>query len=300
MKVSSQLERAQFENLAAAPTVGVTGRFYWDTVLGRSYLDDGTLWRALLRNDQKMILGNSGTAADNIRLHRGAVGVLQLLSGADVTAEGTLSTALNQLSSRVENYTFAGKPAFGNAGRMAWITDRTSLFVDTGAAWIQAGAGGGGGSLRWVEDANAPIPTVENNQQTYFYTAGDSQVLYALVRVPSTYSAGSQIKLKMPFYSPDASGTVLLQTISTLIKPAVTAINSTTNQRTSTNAAVTLGAGTVNIPQSVEFDLTSTIGEINAVAVAAGDLIKVELRRGTDTATSEARALTYGTEVTFS
>lgn len=158
--------------------------------------------------------------------------------------------------------------------------------------------GGGGGSLRWVEAALAPVAEIESNFLVYFYEAAITQYLYAAIKVPQSYS-GSQIKLFMPFYSPDTSNDVLLQTVSTLIRTGLDAISSTTNQRTSTNSAVTLSAGTQNEPQMVTFDLTSSSGQINSVNVSAGDTILVQLTRGTDTATSEARAMVFCSEVTF-
>jgi hypothetical protein len=299
--IYGQLERAQLENLSSDPAwSGIVGAAWWNTAEGRVKVADGSLIRALLRNDSKAVIGNSGTANDNIRLHRGAVGVLQFLAGADATSEGTLSTALNQLSFRAENYTFSGKPAVGNAGRIAYITDRSTVLVDTGSAWVPLGGGGGGGSLKWVEDAISPIPEIEYQQQVYKYAQGALQKLYALVKVPASYVAGSPIALKLPFYSPENANTALLQTVATLIKPGVDAITSTTNQRTSTNTAVTLSAGTVDIPQNVVLDLSSSTGTINSVAVAAGDLLKVELGRGTDTAVEDLRALVYATEISFS
>lgn len=158
--------------------------------------------------------------------------------------------------------------------------------------------GGGGGSLQWVEAALAPVADIENNFLVYFYTAALTQYLYAAVKVPQSYS-GSQIKMFMPFYCPDNSGDVLMQTVSTLIRTGVDVISSTTNQRTSTNSAVTLAAGTVNEPQMVTYDLTSTSGQINSVSVSAGDTILVQLTRGTDTATSDVRAMAFCAEVTF-
>jgi hypothetical protein len=299
-KIFGQLEKAQFEVLASDVAAGTIGRTWWNSTSGQQKVDDGTNIRAVIRNDAAAIIGNSGTANNNIRLHRGANGVLQFVTGGDATAEGTLSTSINQLSARLENYINSSLPAAGNAGRTAWVSDQGILKVDNGTAWLPVGSGGGGGgSLRWVEDANAPIPEVENLQQVYMYSAGLGQSLYALIKVPQSYIAGFPIALKMSFYSPDSSGTALLQTVATLIKSGVDVISDTTNQRTSTNAAVTLSAGTVNIPQVVSFDLTSTTGQINSIAVAANDLIKVQLTRGTDTATSDIRALTYGTEATF-
>lgn len=149
MKVFGQLEAATFEILASDPGTSVQGRFWFNSVSGMFKTDDGTDQRALLRNDAQAIIGNSGTAVDNIRLHRGGAGVIQLVLGSDVTAEGSLSSALNQLSARIENYTDAGKPAFGNAGRLVWITDQSKLLVDTGAAY----------KAPWTFDQLAPSTT---------------------------------------------------------------------------------------------------------------------------------------------
>ncbi len=141
MKLYGQLENAQLENKSSNYSSGVAGRLWWHTTNLQIMTDDNTNIRALLRNDQKAIFGNSGTAAQNIRFHRGAAGVLQLVSGADATAEGTLSTALNQLSAKIESYTNGSKPAFGNAGRIIWVTDIPELEIDSGTAWISITVG---------------------------------------------------------------------------------------------------------------------------------------------------------------
>jgi hypothetical protein len=156
-----------------------------------------------------------------------------------------------------------------------------------------------GGSLEWIEAALAPLPDIENNVRVYKYGAGDTQYLYALVRVPTSYLAGTQINMKAMFYSPSTSNTVLLTSVATLIQKDATAIDSVTNQRTSTNSAVT-NAAPANKPRTVTLDLTSSTGQINAVSVAAGDLILVQLTRGSDSDTANARFLPFATEVTFS
>lgn len=179
----------------------------------------------------------------------------------------------------------------------------TLVYDNVGSRWQVIGGvgsgGGGGGSLEWTEGANAPIPSVENFVQNYLFSSGNAQELYAAVKVPQSYSPGRQIRLRTNFYSPDSSGTALLQTVATLIRSGTDAITSTANQRTSTNSAVTLGAGTVDKPQNVVFDLTDASGQINSVAVSKGDLIIVKLTRGSDTASSDLRALVYGAEVTL-
>lgn len=134
MKVYGNLERASIEALSSDPSQGVLGRIWWNTTSGLTKTDDGTNIRALLRNDAKAVIGNNGTANSNIRLHRGAAGVLQFVTGGDATAEGTLSTSLNQISFRAENYATAGLPAAASAGRLIWNTDLSTFQADTGAA----------------------------------------------------------------------------------------------------------------------------------------------------------------------
>lgn len=167
-----------------------------------------------------------------------------------------------------------------------------------GSSYLDAAGGGGGGSLEWVESTNAPTPSIDNNNQVYAFQSGLGQVLYALIKVPSSYAVGKPIKLKLDFYSPDSSGTALIQSVATLIRQGTDTMSSTANQRTSTNAAVTLGAGTVNIPQGLALDLSDTTGHINAVAVSPGDFIQVQLTRSTDTGASDLKVPVYGAEMT--
>lgn len=299
--IYGDLKKAAFESLGSDPAAATTGRFWWNTVSLRPMFDDGTNNRALFRNDQKFIIGNNGTANSNVRVNRAAAAVIQLVPGGDTTAEGTLSTSVAQLSSRVENYTDSGKPAAGNAGRVIFLTDLLTFMGDNGTAFTPLGGGGAGGSLKWVENGPSPELIKEANVEVYAYALGDagSQALYALVRVPTSYVAGRQISLKIPVYSVDASGTFLIQSVATLIRTGTDTFSSTTNQRTSTNSAITASGGNQNIPQSVVLDLTSSSGQINSVAVTAGDYIIVKLQRGTDTATSDTRALTFASEVTL-
>jgi hypothetical protein len=139
VNIYGQLVNAQLERLAATPSSAATqaSRVIWDTTEGRAKIDNGSAYRAFLLNDDKLVIGTSGTANTNIRLHRGATSVLQLVRGGDTTNEGTLSTDLAQLSAKVENYTTAGRPSAANAGRLYWDTTLSQLFSDTGAAWHQ-------------------------------------------------------------------------------------------------------------------------------------------------------------------
>ncbi len=163
-----------------------------------------------------------------------------------------------------------------------------------------SGSGGGGGSsLVWEEIGLSPFSDFENNVAVYFYQAALSQNLYTAIRVPTNYNQGAPITLYIEWYSPDTSGTGLLRAQSTLIRAEVDQMSSTTNQRTTTNSAVTLSAGTANEPQKITLDITDTNGQINGVSPSPGDLIIVRLYRDTDTATSEIRFIKMSTEVTF-
>jgi len=168
------------------------------------------------------------------------------------------------------------------------------------ASWAVATGGGGGGSLQWIEGFNSPIPIIDNLIRVYNYGASQFQILTAQVKIPNTYVAGKQIKLIMPCYSADNSGNnFLIQTIAYLIRPGTDVASLQTNFRTSTNGAITTGAGTVNIPQNITFDLTSSTGTINSISVAQNNYLIVELTRAVDTSTSDVSCLVYGSEITF-
>lgn len=192
-------------------------------------------------------------------------------------------------------------PAVPVAGRRKtyFKTDGNLYQLDSAGVERPIGTGGGGGSLQWIEAENAPVAVLENFIRAFAFEATLAQGLYALVKVPSSYISGSPIRLYSEFYSADAAGTALIQTLTTLIRQGVDTVSSTTNQRTSTNAAVTLSGATQNIPQGLTLDLTSTTGQVNGVNVAAGDLLLVRIQRGTDTATGEVKVPVFGAELTF-
>lgn len=250
-----------------------------------------------------------GHITDTTAAH-GASAISNTPSGnlAATDVQGALDELQTDVDGRVAKSTLTTKgdlfaaTGAGAVARLAATTNNYVLTLDssqsTGMKWAPA-SGGGGGSLQWVEYYDSPTPVVENGFQLYTFALGVPQALYAAIRVPSGYTAGQQIKLRTLFYSPDSSGTALMQTITTLIRTGTDAITSTTNQRTSTNTAVTLGAGTVDKPQAITCDLSDASGAINSVAVSAGDLILVQLQRGSDSATSDLKIPVYATEVTF-
>lgn len=137
-RILGELKDACTEQLSSDPGGTVQGRIWTNTTENRIKTDDGTNKRALLRNDQNAVIGNSGTANNNVRLHRGDQELLQFVKGGDATTEASMSTNLAKISAKIESYAnFASLPAFGNQGRVAYLIDQDTFFVDTGAAWTE-------------------------------------------------------------------------------------------------------------------------------------------------------------------
>lgn len=285
MKVYGDLVAAAAETLASDPGGSVTGRFWWNSTDLRLMLDDGTNKRALFRNDQKIILGNNGTAANNVRLNRAANAVLQLVIGSDSTAEGSLSTSLAQFSSRIENYTDGTRPAFGNAGRVIYNTTVNALQLDTGSAWTTLGGSGGAGNLTsfTLDEYLAPEDIKISGVPFLRYDYLDQKSVFIKIKVPDNYKAGKQISLIDGVFkvnSTDNTKDILFRTATYLVKNSgatMAALSGTPH--VSTNTEVAPGA-TANFGLEIgDLELTSSIGEVNSVAVAPGDILIVRLYR---------------------
>lgn len=177
-----------------------------------------------------------------------------------------------------------------------------TLYVTNINSSTPVGGGGGGSALIWEEPGgSAPIPNFASNKlSVYTYEASASQELYTEIHVPSSYTAGNPITLSVKVYNADTSGDILMRAQSTLIRAAVDDVGSTTNQRTTTNSAITMTSSIDSEIQTIDLDLTDSSGQINAVAVSAGDTIIVRFYRDTDTATSEVNFLHKQCEVAFS
>jgi len=287
-KIYGQLERAQLEVLSSTPAAGVSGRVVWQSTLGQFLLDDGTNYRNMIRNDEKAILGNDGTGANNIRLHRGAAGVLQFVPGDNADADGVLSTALNKLSFKFESYPDVSKPANGNAGRAIWNETFNALNIDNGTSWVPVGSGSGVGAyLAFYPDPGGSPVEVEDAGLVYFdFEDEEDQILWGFLKIPSGYQAGQQLKLKMDVESDETgSAQLIMQTQSYLVRAGTDAMSANSNSHTDT-ASYSPGAVAVT---ELELDLTDASGQVNGVAVSAGDILKVAISKPTDTSTENIR-----------
>lgn len=178
--------------------------------------------------------------------------------------------------------------------------DKLYMLNDAGTETeLGGGGGGGGGSLRWVEGASAPVLTFENSLEVYEFEPALAQELYTTIRVPTSYVAGNPIALKVLWTCASTANDALLLAQATLIRSEVDEITSTTNQRTTTNSAITMSAANDLEPQKVTLDISSSIGEINSVAIAAGDLIKVRVYESSSTCADNIKLIPDASEVTF-
>lgn len=149
MQVYGSLKRAQLEPKSSDYATTISGLIWWNTAEGRVKVDDGTTIRALLRNDTKLVIGNSGTASQNVRLYRSGTTKIQLTTGDDATAEGSVSTLVGEIGLRLENYNSGSKPAnsMSNLGRTIYNTTDDRLEWDNGTTWVGAGSTSSSGSV---------------------------------------------------------------------------------------------------------------------------------------------------------
>ena len=131
--IYGQLEKAQLENLGENPSAGVTGRIWYNTASGTPYVDESSVNSAILLNNQKIIIGTNGTAANNVRLKRSGNALMQAVPGDDASAEGSPATTLATWGSCSEKFTTVGRPAasVANAGRIILDTDLDQLLFNT-------------------------------------------------------------------------------------------------------------------------------------------------------------------------
>lgn len=171
---------------------------------------------------------------------------------------------------------------------------KTRLFSKSDGLWLRrngasatrVGSGGGGSSLLWRLISNAPAENdpsgTDLGLEILEFNKDDSQEIWAQIQVPADYVAGTQILLKGgKFATTVTSGKVLFKATAYLLQAGTTVIGTYSNSRSSTNAAVTAAGVASRLTSVGDVDLTDTSGQINSVAVAAGDLLLVKLIRDT-------------------
>jgi len=153
--------------------------------------------------------------------------------------------------------------------------------------------------LLWsAPDGSAPIEAEENGYRVWKFESGKSQKLVSYIKVPRSYEIGRQIRLQTMQYSPSSSNTQLLQSVTYLIRKNTDAVSSTANSHSSSNSALTNSVASQY--REAELDLTDSAGKVNSQVVKPGDILKIELSRGTDTDTADVRFVLAGCELNFS
>lgn len=172
-KIYSQLEKAQMENTTADVASLPKGMMTYRTDLNVAKVSDGATMKELVDTSTSQVL------------------TLKELTIPLITESAT--------------------PANPSAGRRKVYFKADGNFYQLNSAGVERpiGTGGGGGSLEWIENANAPISDIENFFKIYKFLAGEAQKLYAAIRVPASYIAGSPIKLCLSFTQGTHLGTCL-------------------------------------------------------------------------------------------
>lgn len=163
------------------------------------------------------------------------------------------------------------------------------------------GGGGGGGGANWQPVlGRGPVESNEYNEKVWLFAQNGSQSLELWVKIPTSYSPGNPITVKLAFYSPYFLNNWAVVLLSYLIRKNTDAVDSTSNLASVTSADFT---NTV-AKQMREVSLVVTAnGQINSVAINPGDIIRLVLSRNAPSAgtedTFDLRFIPSSTEVLF-
>lgn len=192
----------------------------------------------------------------------------------------------------------------GTNGQWCFATDSKVMYQVIDNALTPGGSGGGGTTLNWNDSGNGPITDFADGFKLSRFDNVSNQELYAILTVPTSYRAGKQIKLKSgQFFNSSITGNVLFRTDTALIR-STSVLGTYPNIRTSTNTQVAVPGVANTIKDIGVIDLTDTTGNINGVAVAAGDKLRIRLYRDntneTSGAANDSKLIVDSFEPTFS
>lgn len=175
-------------------------------------------------------------------------------------------------------------------GQWCFASDTKTMYQVIDNALVPAGSGGGGSSLVWEKTGTlSPTGSAVDGFNLEDFSYFDVQEVYATFVVPTSYRSGKQITLVgASFFCAGNSGNVLFRADCALLKPGTTILGTYPNIRTTTNTENTLTVAN-RLENVGTLDITSSIGEINGVAVAAGDKLRIRLYRNVTSETSSAQ-----------
>lgn len=286
--------------------VGTQGHYYVVSVAGTTNIDgisdweigdwitfNGTVWEKIDNSDKvSSVNGQTGVVV----LDKTDIGL------TNVTDDAQLKRSANDFTS------FTNKTSIADADAIL-IEDSADSFnkkyILAQDLLANAGGGGGGGSFIWElnsEDAS-PFESTFSGISVFDFDEQSNAEMFALITVPDSYTAGVQINLiGAKFFSSASSNNVLFRCETQLLKTSVDMSTLPLTGHTSTNTELTLS--TANALSSIgNIDLTDGSGEVNAIAVAAGDILLIKFYRDNDnettSATADARFLKFSAGVSF-
>jgi len=257
--------------------------------VGDKVVHNGTIWEKW-DTVESVISVNAQTGA--VVLDKTDIGL------TNVTDDAQLKRIGNDFTSFTEKLT----PVDGD---FVLIEDSQDTFAKkkVDLANLIGGGGGGGGSFAWgLNEDISPGESLQDGMEVLDFDFESVMAISALVIVPGSYKPGDQITLQNAvFFSADTQDNVLFKGRSTLFKLGEDA-TAVVNQHVSINAELTLT--TANALTAVgDIDLTDGSGEVNAIAVAPGDILKIELFRDntneTVSSVEDARLLRYSSSIVF-
>lgn len=168
---------------------------------------------------------------------------------------------------------------------------------------LGGGSGGAGGvsfDLFSDDEGNGALDQRIFGQKVLTYTPTFQQMSRGVVKVPSGYSQGSPIKIKISAHTPATSGSELkdLAVSGALIRKDVDACGSTSNVNVS--SVQFSGVPTANRLQEKTADLTTAAGLINSLPVNPGDEIEVYIKDAATGFGDDLHLRAKAVEVTFS
>lgn len=169
---------------------------------------------------------------------------------------------------------------------------------------VDASGGGASGFVLYLTDVDTPSVNYVEGIEVWDWDKLGDQVGYAILPVPESYIAGSQIVLENGEYAtPVTVNNVHIKTETQIIRDETTVLGALGAAHTSTNVEKTVQGVANTIDPIGDLDLTDGAGEISGTPIAPGDTLLVKFFRDVAaesvTADDDARMLTRSFIPTF-
>lgn len=156
-----------------------------------------------------------------------------------------------------------------------------SLYIrSTGGAVKRIGSGGGVGSMDWYGSGSSEPEDfiLPSGVRVKAFSPENNQSIFCQITLPDDYVPGSAVKLVGGLFRASGSGTgnVLIRTRASVLKAGVDT-SGALGTRTSENVQV--AADGEDLAEIGEIDVSSSLGIIDGVALAANNTILVEMFR---------------------